>query len=334
MASLLDVTLRDGGFDVDFDWPHDLFEMVPTALGGVGVDIVELGYIGGVPLEHSVARAGVGAYLIPEHIATAHKGGPMLAAMVHPSALVEPLDLEPYAAARLDMLRIVYHTAWFDALITLAVHAREVGLATSVNIALASRYEPTELIAQATAIQKHMDPDVLYLADTCGALLPDQVHDLVTRMRTAVDTHIGFHAHDSLNLAYANALAAVAAGATHIDCSVLGLGRGGGNLAAEPLLLRHRLPIATPAAAAALLDCRSRLASVTGRAAETLVPAVCGTLNLTPVEEQSLRDFAESEQLDIDTAALWVVSATPHVTSLHVGDLRAAWRAHDRESSG
>jgi 4-hydroxy 2-oxovalerate aldolase len=332
MATLLDVTLRDGGFEVDFRWPHDLFELVPTALGAVGVDIVELGYIGGVPLEHSVAQAGIGANLTPEHIERARRDGPTLAAMVHPSALAEPLDLEPYAAAGLTMLRMVYHPQWFTAIAELAAHARDIGLTTAVNIALVSRYKPTEVATHAAFIQDQMNPDIIYLADTCSALGPGQVHDLVTRLRARVEADIGFHAHDFLNLAYANALAAVEAGATYIDCSLLGLGRGGGNLAAEPLLLRHRLPTTThPGAMALLLAARSRLSMATERDAATLLPVVCGALNLTPVEEQALREFATTEQIDIETAALWLVTRISQVTSLRREDLRALWHHHIRE---
>jgi 4-hydroxy 2-oxovalerate aldolase len=94
LATLVDVTLRDGGFEVDFHWPTDLFRTVPAAVGAAGTDVVELGYIGGVPLEHSVAAPGAGAFLTPDHVADASRGpGPLLAAMVHPSALSDPLDL-------------------------------------------------------------------------------------------------------------------------------------------------------------------------------------------------------------------------------------------------
>ena len=83
--------------------------------------------------------------------------------------------------------------------------------------------------------------DVLYVADTCGALTPGQVTEVITELTTTIGASVGFHAHDFLSLGYANALAAAAAGATYLDCSLLGLGRGGGNLAGELMLIRHRL---------------------------------------------------------------------------------------------
>ncbi|MFI7524507.1 hypothetical protein [Nocardia salmonicida] len=328
LAKLLDVTLRDGGFEVDFRWPSDHFAMVAETGHSTGVDVVELGYIGGVPLEHSVTRAGEGAYLTPAHIADARRDGLDLAAMIHPSALETQLDLEPFAAAGLAMVRLVYHPQWAVSIAALAAHARQLGLTVAVNIALASRYTSNEIVDHATTIAEDMAPDIIYIADTCSAMTPDHVHYLVQRMRAEVDTDIGFHAHDFLNLAYANALAAVDAGATYLDCSLLGLGRGGGNLAAEPLLLRHRLPDADPAAAALLLNCRTELAETTGHQARPLVAAVCATLNLTPVEEQALREFAALEHIDVDTAALWLLTQASKVDSLRPQDLRDHWNQH------
>lgn len=328
LATLLDVTLRDGGFEVDFHWPDSHFDMVASTGHAAGVDIVELGYLGGVPLEHSVARAGVGAYLTPDHVAAARHDGLALAAMVHPSALTEPVDLEPYIEAGLAMVRFVFHPRWAEAIGALAVQARDQGLTVAVNLALASRYTASELVDHATTIVEDMAPDVVYVADTCSALGPDQVGDLVQRLRVAIDTDIGFHAHDFLGLAYANALAAVAAGASYLDCSLLGLGRGGGNLAAEPLLLRHRLPDADPGAGALLMECRAQLAATTGGRAGPLVAAVCAVLNLTPVEEKAVREFASLENIGADTAALWLLTQASRVATLRPHDLRAHWHDH------
>ncbi|MGN2642394.1 hypothetical protein ACTD5D_40725 [Nocardia takedensis] len=325
---LLDVTLRDGGFEVDFDWPEEYFAMVAAAVCAAGTEVAELGYIGGVPLEHSVARAGVGADLRPDHIAAARNAGLVLAAMVHPSALTSELDLHPYAEAGLGMVRLVYHPDWLTGITRVAAHARELGLQVAVNIALASRYTGAEIVEHAHGIDVAAGPDLVYLADTCGALHPGQVADLVSAVRTTIYAEVGFHAHDFLHLAYANALAAVEAGATYLDVSLLGLGRGGGNLAAEPLLLRHRLTEATYQQTELLRTCRHRLAATTARPADSLAVAVCATLNLTPVEEHALREFARLEQIDLDRGALWLLTHAREIPAPRVAALRAHWHEH------
>jgi isopropylmalate/homocitrate/citramalate synthase len=75
------------------------------------------------------------------------------------------------------------------------------------------------------------------LADTIGVAAPREVRDLVER--TGAD---GFHGHNTRNTGYANALAALEAGAGVLDASIGGLGgcpyapRATGNIATEDLV--------------------------------------------------------------------------------------------------
>jgi homocitrate synthase len=62
------------------------------------------------------------------------------------------------------------------------------------------------------------------LADTVGVATPRQVYTLVRQIRRTVKTDINFHAHNDTGCAIANSAEAVAAGATHVDVSVLGIG--------------------------------------------------------------------------------------------------------------
>src|SRR5207248_7822276 len=85
---------------------------------------------------------------------------------------------------------------------------------------LAGRFEGTEVV----------------LADTIGVAVPHEVRELFTRTGAA-----GFHGHNTRNTGYANALAALEAGASLLDSSVGGLGgcpyapRATGNIATEDL---------------------------------------------------------------------------------------------------
>jgi len=66
------------------------------------------------------------------------------------------------------------------------------------------------------------------LADTVGVANPRQVYDLVRRVRGVVNCDIEFHAHNDTGCAIANSFAALEAGVTHIDTSVLGIGERNG----------------------------------------------------------------------------------------------------------
>ncbi|QEE09768.1 hypothetical protein D1093_09375 [Bartonella kosoyi] len=74
---------------------------------------------------------------------------------------------------------------------------------------------------------------ILYLADSHGSLLPDTVTHFVQKTKSITPLEIGFHAHDNLGMAMANSIAAVEAGASFIDSSLMGMGKGAGKLTLE-----------------------------------------------------------------------------------------------------
>jgi (R)-citramalyl-CoA lyase len=83
--------------------------------------------------------------------------------------------------------------------------------------------------------------DELVLADTIGVGTPKQVGSLLERVASAGGT-VGGHFHNTRNTGYANAVAALEAGASVLDASVGGLGgcpfapRATGNIATEDLV--------------------------------------------------------------------------------------------------
>lgn len=66
------------------------------------------------------------------------------------------------------------------------------------------------------------------IADTVGIGTPMQVYNLVSELRQRVKADIEFHGHNDTGCAIANAHAALEAGATHVDTSVLGIGERNG----------------------------------------------------------------------------------------------------------
>jgi hydroxymethylglutaryl-CoA lyase/(R)-citramalyl-CoA lyase len=109
------------------------------------------------------------------------------------------------------------------------------------------------------------------LADTIGVATPGPVRSLVERAGVGGRT-VGFHGHNTRNTGYANALAAVGAGATILDASVGGIGgcpfapRATGNVATEDLVyLLEGEGVATGVDLEALIGVSEWLAGVLGR---------------------------------------------------------------------
>ena len=71
-----------------------------------------------------------------------------------------------------------------------------------------------------------------YIADSYGSLYPNDVKKIIKGGGIN-----GIHTHDNLGLAFANCLAAIEEGACFIDGTLLGMGRGVGNVKTEQLLM-------------------------------------------------------------------------------------------------
>lgn len=76
------------------------------------------------------------------------------------------------------------------------------------------------------------------VADTVGVATPHQVYDLVKNLRLLTSAEIEFHGHNDAGCAIANAHAALEAGGTHIDTTVLGLGERNGLTSLEGFIAR------------------------------------------------------------------------------------------------
>jgi homocitrate synthase NifV len=84
-------------------------------------------------------------------------------------------------------------------------------------------------------------------ADTLGLLDPFTTYQRIRKLKESTDLEIEMHAHNDLGMATANTVAAVVAGATHINTTVNGLGERAGNAPMEEavMALRHLYGIET-----------------------------------------------------------------------------------------
>jgi isopropylmalate/homocitrate/citramalate synthase len=120
--------------------------------------------------------------------------------------------------------------------------AARVPATVTISVAFGCPFEGRVDPCRVAELAGRFDGAEVVLADTIGVAAPREVRSLVERTGAA-----GFHGHNTRNTGYANALAALEAGATVLDASVGGLGgcpyapRASGNVATEDLayLLEH-----------------------------------------------------------------------------------------------
>ncbi|MDO0929482.1 hypothetical protein QQY24_30265 [Streptomyces sp. TG1A-8] len=234
MVTNLDVTLRDGGYRNNFDFSLEYALHHARESAAAGVEWVEIGYRkGSFKPKPGVGLTGAGA---DDYIrAVASVIPPERICMILHPRNIEDDDLTAMFEAGVRLVRFCLPSKAPEPGLAMLRKAADTGFTTTVNITRVSQLDRRRLVELAT-LSEDAGADVIYLADSNGSLLPDEVSRLVTLVRSVTDSATGLHAHNNLGLALANSIAAVEAGATWIDSSVLGMGKGPGNLITEQWL--------------------------------------------------------------------------------------------------
>jgi 4-hydroxy 2-oxovalerate aldolase len=144
-------------------------------------------------------------------------------------------DIKRAASLGISMLRVATHVTEADVSLRHISLGKELGLETVGFLMMSHMAEPSKIVEQAK-IMVNGGADIIYIVDSAGALLPDQVTERIKALKQEIDVPVGFHAHNNLSLAAANSLAAIEAGAERIDGSIRCLGAGAGNTQTEVLV--------------------------------------------------------------------------------------------------
>jgi 4-hydroxy 2-oxovalerate aldolase len=112
--------------------------------------------------------------------------------------------------------------------------ARELGLET-VGFLMMAHSQPPEVLAKQARIMADAGCQCVYVVDSAGALVMEQVGDRVSALIDELgdDVQVGFHGHENLGLGVGNSIVAARAGAKQIDGSTRRFGAGAGNTPIE-----------------------------------------------------------------------------------------------------
>lgn len=234
MIKLCDTTLRDGSHSVMHRFTLEDIKSVAKALDEAGIDMIEVGHgdgISGSTINYGFALHTDGELL--SAAASVIKKAKLAALLLPGIGTLE--DLEALHALGIKAVRVATHVTEADVSAQHIKAAREMGLFT-VGFLMMSHMAPVERVVEEAKKMESYGAEVVYVTDSGGAMLPDEVKRKISAVKEAIAVPVGHHAHHNLGLAVANSLAAIEAGATYIDGSLAGLGAGAGNTPTEMLL--------------------------------------------------------------------------------------------------
>lgn len=241
-TQILDCTLRDGGYYNDWIFAPDLVQDYLQAMKAAQVDIVELGF----RFLKNNGFKGACAYTSDDFLKSLDiPEGLTVAVMVNGGDLLTDLGLvptleklfpNPASETPVDLVRFACHFREVEAVLPAVSWLVERGYRVGFNlmqIADRSREEVLEL----ARVAREYPVEVLYFADSMGSMTPDDAARIIGWLREEWEGPIGIHTHDNMGLALQNTLRAHAEGATWLDATVTGMGRGPGNARTEELVI-------------------------------------------------------------------------------------------------
>jgi 4-hydroxy 2-oxovalerate aldolase len=240
---VLDCTVRDGGLVNAHQFGDDFVAALYRACIDAGIDYMEIGYKNS-PRVFPKDKFGPWRHcdeadlrrVVGDHDPEAT--GLKLAVMADAGKSDWQTQIQPASESVLSMIRVAFYAHQVSEAVDMIRHATELGYETTANLMAVSNITETEIDTVLEAIAE-TPASTMVIVDSFGYLYREQIDRLYHKYTDALKgtgKEIGIHAHNNLQLAFANTIEAIILGCNRVDSTIFGFGRGAGNCHTELLL--------------------------------------------------------------------------------------------------
>lgn len=240
---VLDVTLRDGGCVNGFNFGQAYMDKILSNIEKSGVDYIEVGYIDQNKGSEQGRTEFCNEKVISQYFLKRKLPNINYVAMIDYGKFDVNL-LENRQDNDIDGIRIAFHKKnWQDAIKSARI-ILDKGYKVFIQPMLSMRYSDNEMIDLITTVNSQIpEATGFYIVDTFGEMRSNDIIRLMHLIdhNLKSDILLGFHSHNNLQLSYSNAMTLLEFPTNRqlmLDASVMGMGKGAGNLNTE-LLIEH-----------------------------------------------------------------------------------------------
>lgn len=237
---ILDCTIRDGGLINDHVFDDVIIRKVYNACVEAGVDYVELGYKSSKSI-FAPDKFGKWKFCDEDDIRRAigeKNPGIKISVMADAGRCDYKTDILPREKSVIDCIRVACYINQIPTAVDMIKDAHDKGYETTMQLMAISSVDMKDILA-ALRETSQSPADAVCLVDSYGSLYSEQIRDLTRLYMKAMEgtgKEVGIHAHNNQQLAFANTVEALIAGANRLDATISGFGRGAGNCPMELLI--------------------------------------------------------------------------------------------------
>ncbi|WPU65821.1 hypothetical protein [Peredibacter starrii] len=236
--NILDCTLRDGGYYTNWDFDNSVVDAYCKELNELPVEYVEVGYRSPAKKEY----LGRFFYLPKLVLQDLRKKLPSKKLVVMLNLKDISVELLPSLIGDLKgqvaMIRIVSAPSEIQEAMKICKAIKLMGFEVGINMMYMSKWSNSDVEKIQNALPNLKEAaDILYLVDSYGGVTPEQFRNIIRTLKPLCPVPLGFHGHNNIELALANAIVGLEEGLENFDTTVLGMGRGAGNLKTELFLI-------------------------------------------------------------------------------------------------
>ncbi|WP_102027627.1 4-hydroxy-2-oxovalerate aldolase [Salirhabdus sp. Marseille-P4669] len=231
---ITEVALRDGSHAIAHQFTIEHVTNIAKALDQANVPYIEVSHgdgLGGSSLQYGLSLTNEMELI---EAAASVVTNAKIAVLLLPG-IGTMNELKQAAKLGAKMARVATHVTEADVAPQHIALAKELGMETVGFLMMSHMVPPNKLVEQAKLMESY-GADTVYVVDSAGALLPEEVRERIRALKEELTINVGFHGHNNLSLAMANTLIAIEEGATRIDGSIRCLGAGAGNTQTEVLV--------------------------------------------------------------------------------------------------
>ena len=234
--TLHDMTLRDGMHPKQHQMTLEQMKSIAQGLDAAGMPLIEVTHgdgLGGASVNYGFPAHSDEEYL--SAVIPLMKQAKVSALLLPGIGTVDHLKMARELGVH--TIRVATHCTEADVSEQHITMARKMDMDTVGFLMMAHMNSAEGLVKQARLMEGY-GANCIYVTDSAGYLLPDQVKERIAAVRAALkpETELGFHGHHNLAMGVANSIAAIEAGANRIDAAAAGLGAGAGNTPMEVLV--------------------------------------------------------------------------------------------------